>query len=67
MAKSPVYGKGRNRKHNKGPYHSAAANVNMRGKKYKQMSCGCCMCMDLREKLLYKIHLKEIKRGQDGL
>jgi hypothetical protein len=25
-------------------------NVNLRGKKHKVMSCGCCICTDLRDK-----------------
>jgi hypothetical protein len=64
MAKSPVYGMGRNRKHrpiNRGSNHPAAANINMRGKKTKPMSCGCCICIDMREAIQYSIHNKEIK------
>ena len=61
MAKSPVYGRGRNRKHNQGPFHAAAANVNMRGKKTKHMRCWCCVCVDMREKIMYSIHKKEIR------
>ena len=66
MAKSPVYGMGRNRKHRAKrqknvPIHSAAANINMRGKKTKHMSCWCCICVNMREKILYSIHKKEMR------
>lgn len=50
MPKSPVYGMGRNYKKTAGSRHAAAANVNMRGKKSKLMRCGCCECIDFREK-----------------
>ena len=65
MAKSPVYGRGRNRKHRapRGPFHPAAANVNMRGKKSIRMACMCCECLDLRDKILYNIHKKEIEEA----
>lgn len=52
---------GRNRKHNQGPFHAAAANVNMRGKKTKHMRCWCCVCVDMREKIMYSIHMKEMR------
>ena len=63
MAKSPVYGMGRNRKHRaqRGPVHAAAANINMRGKKTKRMSCWCCVCVDMRDKIQYNIHTKEMR------
>jgi hypothetical protein len=60
MAKSPVYGRGRNRKRNLGPFHAAAANINMRGKKTKRTSCWCCVCIDMREDLIKKQHQKEM-------
>jgi len=66
MAKSPVFGCGRNFKRRwqgkktAAPHHPAAANINMHGKKYKSMSCGCCYCLDLRDKMLHSIHTKEI-------
>ena len=70
MAKSPVYGRGRNRKHRGyqgyGPRPSAAANINMKGKKSRIESCYCCVCIDMRDDLLKKIHTKEMVRGQDG-
>jgi hypothetical protein len=62
MAKSPVHGRGRNRKHNKGIHHPAAANINMRGKKSKVDHCWCCECIDMREKMLYNIHKKEMQK-----
>jgi hypothetical protein len=67
MAKSPVYGLGRNLKNrwrgkkSAGPYHAAAANINMRGKKTKRMSCRCCVCIDFREEIVYRIHIKEMR------
>ena len=54
---------GRNRKHRapRGPFHAAAANINMRGKKTKRMSCWCCVCVDMRDKIQYNIHTKEMR------
>lgn len=68
MAKSPVYGLGRNRKHKPrgSTNHPAAANVNMRGKKSKAMSCWCCECIDMRDKLRAAEHNKEINLGADS-
>ena len=66
MAKSPVYGRGRNRKHNKGPFHAAAANINMRGKKSKADHCWCCTCVDLRDEIRDEEHRKEIKFYMKG-
>jgi hypothetical protein len=67
MAKSPVYGMGRNLKKRwrgkktAAPHHASAANINMRGKKTKRMSCWCCVCVDMREKIMYNIHTKEMR------
>jgi hypothetical protein len=61
MAKSPIYGRGRNHKRNKGPFHAAAANINMRGKKNKVDRCRCCVCIDMREEIMYRIHMKEMR------
>lgn len=72
MAKSPVFGIGRNLKHRwvgkkkAGPHHPAAANINMRGKKSKTMSCWCCECIDMRDKLRAAEHNKEISLGADS-
>lgn len=38
-------------------------NVNMRGKKTKVLACGCCVAEDLRDKVLAKIHKREIRNG----
>ena len=67
MAKSPVYGRGRNRKHRvpRGPFHAAAANINMRGKKSKPDHCWCCVCLDMREEIMYRIHKKEMRDERD--
>ena len=35
-------------------------NVNMKGKKYKLLSCRCCECQDFREKMLNKTITKEM-------
>ncbi len=61
MVKSPIYGAGRNRKHRpkKSPLHASAANVKMRGKKSKLQSCGCCVCLDLRDKVLKEEYKRE--------
>lgn len=68
MAKSPVFGSGRNWHHRPvgAKHHPAAANVNMHGKKHKSMSCGCCDCIDMRDKLLLSIHTKEMNNGVDN-
>lgn len=68
MAKSPVYGRGRNRKHkgiHRAANHAAAANINMKGKKSFVDYCRCCECIDFRDKIRYKEHMKEIERGKD--
>jgi hypothetical protein len=46
MPRSPSYG---------------AGNVNMKGKKYKLRHCGCCWCIDFRDRELKKEHQKEMK------
>lgn len=62
MAKSPVFGRGRNRKHKgSGPVIGAAANINMRGKKSKIDKCWCCVCIDRREGILLALHKIEMK------
>ena len=35
----------------------------MKGKKSKRMPCGCCDCLDFREKVLYTEHTKDIKEA----
>jgi hypothetical protein len=68
MAKSPIYGRGRNRKHRSigSPNHAAAANVNMKGKKSKTDHCWCCVCIDMREDIQAKEHHKEIINHMKG-
>lgn len=69
MAKSPVYGRGRNRKHRasrNSTFHAAAANINMKGKKTKPDHCWCCVCIDFREDLREKEHRKEIRNYMKG-
>ena len=44
-----------------------AGNVNMKGKKYKLMRCGCCACLDMRDDVLKKEHEKEMKNWSEGL
>lgn len=51
MPKSPSYG---------------AGNVNMKGKKYKLRYCGCCWCIDFRDRELKKEHQKEMKNWLDS-
>lgn len=46
----------------KSPVAYGAGNVNMKGKKYKRMRCGCCHCIDMREDELKKQHQKEIQK-----
>jgi hypothetical protein len=66
MAKSPVYGAGRNRGHRplRSPLHKAAANINMHGKKTKSLPCWCCVCIDMRDNMIKEIHTKEIRDSQ---
>lgn len=68
MAKSPVYGRGRNRKHRapRSPFHAAAANINMKGKKSKSDHCMCCFCIDMRDKIRDEEHRKEIRDHLKG-
>lgn len=63
MAKSPIYGRGRNRKHRapKSPLHSSAANINMKGKKSRSDFCWCCVCIDMRDDIIRKQHINEIR------
>jgi len=51
----------------KSPVAYGAGNVNMKGKKYKLMRCGCCWCLNLRDKVLKKEHEKEMKNWSEGL
>lgn len=62
MAKSPVYGLGRNKKHRpRGCLQApSAANVNLHGKKHKVMGCYCCYCIDFRAAILKRIHKQEM-------
>ena len=61
--KSPVFGRGRNRNHRpqKSPLHAAAGNINMRGKKAKLDHCWCCVCIDMRDSYVKKIHQQEMR------
>jgi hypothetical protein len=43
------------------PRHIHAGDVNLRGKKHKTMSCGCCECIDYREQERVRELEKEIK------
>ena len=63
MAKSPVYGRGRNRNHRpaKSPLHGSAANINMKGKKSRTDHCWCCVCIDMRDDIIRKQHMNEIR------
>ena len=45
-------------------YGNHAGNVNMKGKKEKLMRCRCCVCLDFRDRELYKEHKKEISEAQ---
>lgn len=64
--KSPVFGRGRNRKHRAKraknvPIHAAAANINMRGKKSRADTCWCCICIDMRSDYTKKLHTQEMR------
>jgi hypothetical protein len=48
----------------KSPVVRGAGNTNMKGKKYKLMSCRCCVCIDFRDRELEKEHKKEISEAQ---
>jgi hypothetical protein len=69
MAKSPIYGRGRNRKHRapRGPSHAAAGNINMRGKKIKLDRCQCCSCIDFRNKIREEEHRREMRYRDEEL
>jgi hypothetical protein len=45
----------------KSPMAHHAGNINMKGKKYKVLKCGCCACEDYRDKELKKEHTKEVQ------
>ena len=45
----------------KSPVSRGAGNVNMKGKKYKLLRCGCCWALDHRDKELKKHHQKDMK------
>jgi hypothetical protein len=40
--------------------HINAGNINMKGKKSRLLRCGCCDCIDFREKEKNKQHEKDI-------
>jgi len=62
--KSPVFGLRRNKKHSKTTSsRPGGGNVNMHGKKTKRMSCMCCECIDLRDKMRDDEHRKEMQQG----
>lgn len=63
--KSPVFGLGRNWYHRatSSPRHPAAANINLKGKKAKSMSCGCCVCIDMRSDYAKKLHMREMREA----
>lgn len=42
-------------------------NVHMRGKKTKQLRCGCCVCRDLREKENARLAKSEIRLARAGI
>ena len=45
----------------KSPVARGAGNVNMKGKKYKLMSCRCCVVIDFRERAKKALDKKEMK------
>ena len=45
----------------KSTYGINAGNINLKGKKYKILSCQCCVAQDFREKYSKKVAEKEIK------
>lgn len=68
LAKSTVYGTGRNRKHRalSGPWHPSAGSINMHGKKLKLMGCRCCYCIDMRDDLKRKEDMRTIRTIQQN-
>jgi len=38
-------------------------SVNLRGKKYKLLSCGCCEAQNFKDRELKREHLKQIKES----
>ena len=65
--KSPIYGGGRNHKHRAQASNRSAANVNLRGKKYRLMTCKCCYCIDERDSIKRKLLDKEILNALSGI
>jgi len=66
MAKSHVYGRGRNPKHRPNAFNTerrTGGSIHMRGKKTKLMPCKCCECIDMRDKITYNRHMREIKEA----
>lgn len=50
----------------KSPVVHGAGNINMKGKRYRLLRCGCCVAVDFRDDVLKKEHLKEIKEYKQG-
>jgi len=44
-----------------------AGNHNLKGKKYKLLSCGCCEVQDYRDWERDKRHTKEIQNAKRGI
>ncbi|MCE6959612.1 hypothetical protein LAZ40_11160 [Cereibacter sphaeroides] len=61
MAKSPVYGVTRGPTARRRTFHAAAGSVNLKGRRTRRMSCGCCTCLDLRGRVIDRQHAREMR------
>lgn len=41
--------------------YRGAGNINLHGKKYKRLSCGCCDVVDFRDEYTLKLHEQEMR------
>lgn len=51
----------------KSPVAHGAGNINLKGKKYKLLRCGCCEVIDFREDYKKYIAKKEIQNAKRGI
>ena len=51
----------------KSPVAYGAGRINMKGKKEKVLSCGCCIVYDFRDDYKKKLDEKEIRDAKSGL
>lgn len=42
-------------------------NINLRGKKFRLLSCGCCAAIDVRDEVLEKEHKRDIAEAMRSI